>query len=285
MDPELRIDTGSIRQLRSFLDRHSTLLSSIEQFVQLRVVIDVNFVVRDLLRKIKNPERGHTALEELVRSTVLEIFAPRWLEKELPSAFQQVAKKRKVAEADLWTAWQDYQALIKWDENFDQVPEEFKATDDRKDLPYIQLEKLIGAFGILSQDGDIARMGGNRLTFDFVLATRGYARAAVVSVAIRVSGLYVGAIALAGLLKLVGLVKSGLEGLPPKMRLALLVSAVIVCLHPGARAGIVVQLKKFGPIANFAVEVVNGFASIELQKRADAKAHLAKVTAATNPTT
>lgn len=283
MPQELRIDTGAIAQLRKFLDGHPELLASVGQFAQFRVVIDVNFVVSDLLQKIKYPDRGNTALEELMHSTVLEVFAPRWLEKELPSTFQQVAKKRKVSEADLWTEWRGYQGLLTWDETYDRPPEEYAATDDPKDLPYIFLEKKLDAFGILSKDNDIERMGGNRLTFDFVFATRNYARAAVISVAVKVSGLYLGTISIAGFVRLAGLIKSGWDSLPPKTRLVLLVAIVIAFIHPTSRAWITGKLKKLGSVANFAIEGVIAFASIEMQKREVASVQLKNAVASTNP--
>src|SRR3990167_8375963 len=128
MTRDLRIDTINIRQLRTLLDSNRELLASIGQFAQFRVVIDANFVIRDLLQKIKYPGRGRTALEEVVRAGVLEVYAPRWLETDLTSAIQQVAKRRNVAEADLWSTWRDYQALIKWDETWDSPPQEFEPT-------------------------------------------------------------------------------------------------------------------------------------------------------------
>lgn len=285
MSQELRIDTGNIRLLRAFVDSGRELLASIEQFAQLRVVIDVNFVISDLLLKIKYPGRGKTALEELVHSSVLEIFAPRWLEKELPSAFQQVAKKRRVTETDLWSAWEDYQVLIKWDETYDRVPKEFATTDDPKDLPYVYLQKTIDAIGILSKDGDIERMGGNRLTVDFVLATRSYARAAAISVGIRVSGRYLGAIAIGGLLQLIGTAQRSLERLPPKLKLALFGVVIIAILHPGSRFWITAQLKKLGPVADFLLEGMLMLSTIEAQKREAAETHLACAYAAANRNT
>lgn len=119
MIQELRVDTVNIRHLRALLSNDNELIASIGQFAQLRVVIDANFVIRDLLQKIKYPERGRTALEELVSASVIEVYAPRWLETDLKSAIQQISRKGKVAEAHLWSAWSRYQALIKWDETWE----------------------------------------------------------------------------------------------------------------------------------------------------------------------
>lgn len=281
MTQEWRVDTANIRQLRAFLKRHGDVFSSIEKFLQLRVVIDVNFIIRDLLLKIKHPGIGNTALEELAESSVLEIFAPRWLEKELPSAFQQVARKRRISESDLWTAWESYKVLINWDEKYDSIPKDFARTDDPKDLPYIDLQKALDAIGILSNDGDIDRMGGNRLTLDFVLATRSYARAAVISVGMRVSGYFVGAIAIGGLFKLFGAIKGILGKLPSKFQVALIGVVVIAFLYPNSRAWIIERLKKLGPMAGFLFEGMLTLSQLETEKREETKTHLAEVYAST----
>jgi predicted nucleic acid-binding protein len=277
MTQDLRIDTKHIKWLRSFLNTHKELLSSISQFAQLRVVIDVNIVVSDLLHKIKHPERGNTAIEELVQASVFEVFAPRWLEKELSSAFQQVARKRKLEESDLWTAWAEYRKLIQWDENFDRIPADFNGAGDPKDIPYVHLGKAINASGILSKDEHIAQMGGNRLSLEFILETRKYARAAVTSVGIRVSGHFLGAVTLSALKNVLNLVQGQLQKLPPKLKTVLLCAVVFALLHPGSRAWIMGQLKKLEPAFTFLSEGLITFLTIEAQKREEAEKYLAQV--------
>lgn len=280
MTQELRIDTASIRHLRALLSSDNELLASIGQFAQLRVVIDANFVIRDLLQKIKYPERGGTALEELVSSSVIEVYAPRWLETDLKSAIQQISEKGKVAEAQFWSAWGHYQALIKWDETWEKPPDEFKPTDDPKDLPYVLLETLIGANGVLSNDRDIERMGGNRLALDFVLSTREYARAAVVSVSISVSGRFVGFMAIESLVRVIAAIKSNLPKLSPQWKLVLFGVAVFAFLHPGSRAWLTERLRRLGTTGIVVLEAVGALAALQAQKREEAKEHLANVYAA-----
>lgn len=285
MTQDLRIDTKHIKWLRSFLNTHKELLSSISQFTHLRVVIDVNIVISDLLQKINHPERGNTAIEELVQASVFEVFAPRWLEKELSSAFQQVANKRKLEESDLWTAWAEYRKLIQWDENFDRIPEDLNGAGDPKDIPYVHLEKAINASGILSKDEHIAQMGGNRLSLEFVLDTRKYARAAVISVGFRVSGHFLGAVTLSALKNVLNLVQGQLQKLSPKIKTVLLCAVVFALLHPGSRAWIMEQLKKLGPAFNFLSEGLFTFLTIEAQKREEAEKYLAQVQQTAKATT
>jgi len=274
---DLRIDTANIRHLRALLNGDSKLLGSIEQFAQLRVVVDANFVIRDLLQKIKYPERGSTALEELVSASVIEVYAPRWLETDLKSAIQQIGKKGKVSEPQLWSAWGDYRALIKWDETWEKPPDAFKPTDDPKDLPYVLLETLVGANGVLSNDSDIERMGGTRLTLDFVLSTRKYARAAVVSVSISVSGRLVGTMAFETLMRVITVIKSNLAKLSPQWKLFLFGVAVFAFLHPSSRIWLTEQLRKLGSTGRLVWEAVAAVSELQAQKHEDAKEHLARV--------
>lgn len=66
--------------LRELLKTVSTLRTSIADIVQFRVVVDANYVVQDLIYRTRHPERGATAIEELVKATVIDVFAPRWLD-------------------------------------------------------------------------------------------------------------------------------------------------------------------------------------------------------------
>jgi predicted nucleic acid-binding protein len=285
MPPELHIDTGFIRHLRDLVGRHPELLKTIGQFAQFRVVIDVNIVISDLLLKVKYPERGNTALEELVHSSILEVFAPRWLENELPSAFNQVSQNVRIAEDDLWAAWRKYQVILKWDERFTYPAEQPAGEADPKDLPYIQLEKVINAVGILSKDRHIERMGGNRLTLDFVFDARCYARAAAISVTIRASGIYLGTISLASLLRLAGRLTRSLEKVRPELKVAVLAGVLFAFFHPTSRAWIIGKLKKLAPAAKFAIDAGMVLVTLEQQNREDAKLHLAKVSVAADPAT
>lgn len=281
MTHEARVDTIHIASLRKFLKKNRTLIASIGQFAQLKVVIDANFVISDLAQKIRYPERGMTALEEMAKATILQVFAPRWLEADLASGVRKAAANLKLPEESFWAAWQDYQALITWDENWQTPPEFPSQVSDVKDLPYVLLEKLIGATGVLSNDKDISRMGGNRLTLDFVFATRSYARAVVISVGLRLSGIFVGALTLEALSQLLTVVGRLSGRLTSGQRVALLLLAVVVFLHPGMRKWIFEKLQalgsSFGDLLPSVSAVFTHVMMLEHDKRLESEAHLANV--------
>jgi predicted nucleic acid-binding protein len=277
---EIQFHTSQIRFLRAWLARNSQLVTSIGQFAQFRLVVDANIVIQELVQRVRFPERG-TALEELIRATIVVLHAPRWLATEMESAIPQVASKRKLSEEKLRACWQDFQVLLTWDETW-LLPPEGSGAIDEKDLPYVLLEKAIAADGILSKDRHIERMGGNRLTLDFVFAARQYARASVVTVSIHFCGHAIGAVALR---TAIGLSKTVLDlaaRLPPRWKLILLVAAVVALIHPATGAWIGQRLRSMGPALEQIALAAMKAAEAARTKAAEAKLHLSQLESAMN---
>src|ERR1700722_13032434 len=220
-----RFDTSQIGRLRELLKKLAARNVFIGGIVQFSVVVDVNMVIPDLVYRVRYPDRGATALEELIRSTVVVAHAPRWLDVEMASAIEQTSIQYKVPTEELRKRWKEFRALLIWDETLREPGEGGSECCDRKDLPYVLLERKIGADGILSRDRHISKLGGHPLTVDFVLSTRGYARAVVKSITLRVGGIVVplaSLIILAGVLRSIG---KGIAALPPPIKALLLASA------------------------------------------------------------
>lgn len=258
-------------------------MASIGQFAKFRVVIDANFVIGDLIQQVRFPERGMTALEELVRATVIEAFAPRWLEADIASAIPQVAAKRKLSEAELWSRWQSYQMLLKWDETWVVPPEAADSVCDPKDLPYVLLEKAIQARGVLSNDRDIEKMGGTRLTLDFVFSVRQYARASVITVGIRVYGVMVGTVAIEVLGRLLAGIGKLMAQLPAGLKAILLMAAIVAIIHPATQAKLVQRLRSIAPALGQLLiglsTVIQDVTEVAHEKRLEADAYLLKAQA------
>lgn len=270
------LDTKEIVTFRRWLDKNPALLQTIQQFAQFRVVVDANVVAQDLIHKVKFPDRGNTALQELIQSSVLEVHAPRWLEQDLASAIPQIAKQQDLSEQRLWDSWPWYREALKWNEELCDAPA--SAEIDPKDVPYVVLQKTIGAVGILSHDRHIKKMGGNPLTFEFIMTMRKYARASVVDVGIRVSGVMLGTIAIGVIQALFSAISTGISRLPSWLKIALVIAAVVAVLHPRTRIWIAEQWRSFSPAAlnvwtEFAPTLVK-FGKMVQAKRIEAEAHL-----------
>ena len=50
------------------------------------IVLDANIAIGDLLYKHRNPHLKQTALQEIVKSGVVRLYAPSWLEAEMLSS-------------------------------------------------------------------------------------------------------------------------------------------------------------------------------------------------------
>lgn len=232
----LRFDTGQLGVLRQVIARIPALQASIADIATFRLVVDANFVIQELIHRIRCPHHGASAFEELVKATVIDVFAPRWLDTEVTtSAIPKAAKRSKVSELDLRAKWAEFRTLLKWDDSLHEPSVASSTCCDPDDLPYVLLEQKLNADGILSKDRDIARMGGHPLTLDFVLSTRKYARSAVTTASIRVMGVVLPALALLALMDLLRSMVRIFGALPDAVKVLVIVGGAIALLHPGSR--------------------------------------------------
>lgn len=247
MNQSPQFDTAQIGPLREILKKFSVLKSSIEDFVQFRVIVDANYVVQTLIYQVRYPDRGPTAIEELVKATVMDVFAPRWLDIEMKSAIRQAAIKSQLSETALWARWIAFRQLLKWDDTLGK-PVPTVDCCDPKDLPYVMLQQKISADGILSKDAHIRSLGGHPLTLDFVLTARSYARAAVASVSIRVFGTLLPTVSILAVAEMLKGAGRAVSRISKPMQILLLAAAAVALLHPTSRAWIQDRLTKLWAI-------------------------------------
>jgi hypothetical protein len=222
-----------------------------------------------LIYKVRYPERGSTALEELITATVVVAHAPRWLDADMTSALPKVAAKRKVSDLLLWEEWVKYRSLLVWDDTLTQPANADCDCCDPKDVPYVQLYRKRNAFGILSNDTHIEQLGGHALTHEFVQRTRAYARAVTPVISIRVAGVVLPILtAVVFVQSLRGLV--GLWGrLPDPAKGLVALGAIVALLHPASRKWLAKMIEGSGEALEIAMsvisEVVSDMASLHAQ--------------------
>jgi hypothetical protein len=185
-----------------------------------------------------------------------------------------VAVHTQIPEPALFALWGDYRKLIIWND----VPLILDGNGmegcDSKDVPYVALQRLINAVGILSRDNDIVDLGGNLVTLDFVLSVRTYARAASYAVGIRVGGVFVTSVSFELLAQLVKTISVSIARLPPAVKLALIASAAFVAMHPRTRERVLDSLSSIGKLAVDAWPVIVTLMETASQKQALAKTAL-----------
>jgi hypothetical protein len=80
---DLYLDSAILASLRAFVMIRPALQQVAGPIAQFKVVIDANMAVSDLVRKYRNPNLRMTAVEEVVKSSAMEVHAPTWLEEEM----------------------------------------------------------------------------------------------------------------------------------------------------------------------------------------------------------
>jgi hypothetical protein len=284
-----RFDTGQLGPLREMVNKLAAHKVAITGIVQFSVVVDVNMVVPDLVYRVRFPERGATALEELIRSTVVVAHAPRWLDIEMMSAIPRVSRQYKLPAEALLARWGEFQTLIVWDETLREPGVVGNECCDPKDLPYVLLERKLQADGILTRDRHMARMGGHPLTLDFVLSTRNYAREVVKTVTLRVAGIVVpvaSLVILSGVLRGIG---KGVAALPPSVKALLVAIGLVALAHPGSRQWLVERCVDVGAALASAgsslIEMVSLLMAMDREADAKAREHLISASSLVKPKT
>lgn len=284
-----RFDTGQLGLLREMVKKlaaHKVVITGIVQFT---VVVDVNMVVPDLVYRVRFPDRGATAFEELIRSTVLVAHAPRWLDIEMVSAISQVSMQYGLPAEALWARWREFQTLIVWDETLRDPGEIGGECCDPKDLPYVLLESKLQADGILTRDRHIARIGGHPLTLDFVLSSRNYAREVVKTVTLRVAGVIVPTASLMILDHILRSIGRGVASLPPSVKAFLVAAGLVALAHPRSRQWLVDQCVELGVALASAgsslIELIGLLMAMDREADARAREHLISASNLVKPKT
>lgn len=277
---DLRVDTSALAMFRELATKNRQLGEVIGKILQCRIIVDANVVISDLRQKILFPERGNTALEEMMASSVLIVVAPRWLEADMNSAIPQYAESSGLSAVLLRHHWEKYKEQLVWDETYPRPVDTPLTHIDPKDAPYVFTQWLHNAIGVLSKDKHIEQMGGNRLTLDFVFSVRSYARAKVIAVTIKVGGTVIGAAAIAVIYELVKALIQVIKKIPPGVWLLLILVAVILIASPEARKWI---REKFSRLKETIEPLFSGIASavqqgavIAQQKETEAATHLSE---------
>src|SRR5712692_6528722 len=169
------LKSDDLAMLREFLATARLLGDTFENAIQLRVILNSNAIVSDLIwlsKKRIKPE-ARTSIQELVASQTLIPYAPSVAKLEIEKHIADVALKKGIPEEQLRNVWANYQKSVHFCDVEIETQEDNARVRDPNDLPFIRLEEQIGASGIVTNDKDIAAMEAIELTsialFSFVI--------------------------------------------------------------------------------------------------------------------
>jgi hypothetical protein len=233
---QVRIPSDALSNMRDIVAAYP-LMSALCQIYRIRVVVDANAILRDLLwlAKRKKPN-ARTKFQEVIAAGTVLAFAPPQLDTEVRRHFPRIAHKENVLVARLEAEWEAYRTVIQF-----RTPREGERPEhvqDPDDLPYLYLCAQIGAEAIYTFDSDLKAMGAPVIGADIILALCDYSRAAPLEVSIKVGGTIVcvvGAAAVSTVGKLLQGFLAALSRLPRGLQLMLAGAALVMLAHPSGR--------------------------------------------------
>lgn len=241
------LPSDHLKELRTITVLWSALRSVVGPILQIRLVLDTNMVIGDLLRLAKPHASPNyrTALQELMASETVICYAPEHLKIEMGRRWPRVAAKNHISPELAATLWAHYAAQLRFcPVSLESV--NHRNVQDPADLPFIALAARIGA-QIYSRDRDIPAMGGHVLTMDCLFSLQTYARHKVVEVTIQVGGMAVASGTLGALILTFKAVRAALSGfmrLPAEARILILLCFLWAVGNEGRRKTIAATIQR-----------------------------------------
>jgi len=238
------LNSADLARLREFLATASAFSAAVGNAIQVRMVLDTNAILRDLIYLSERREKAgiRTSIQELISSQTLIPYAPSVAVQEVEKYLPRIAKKRRIAVEHLQEVWADYRMSLHFCDLKLETSGEASNVRDPKDLPFIQLAVAVGAGGIVTNDKDIPAMGGNPVHLDCIIHLRDYARAKHLELTFHLGGvlmLVVGVGAIVGLVKLLQGIIQAIGRSPAWFKLGLAAAVVIAIAHPRSRTFLV----------------------------------------------
>jgi predicted nucleic acid-binding protein len=189
----IHVPSDDLLRLRELSLNWAPLFRMLEIGPQLRVVIDTNVIIEDLLfvaTKLRNPA-NRTALQEVIDSGVVVALAPYELLEEVEEKITLFADERGIPEESLRRAWSEYLPRISFVDVGRASAEEEAAAADPDDLPFVRLCQQLDADAVVSRDRHIRAMGARSVNKEVMIHVREYARAKAPEVTLRFGALII----------------------------------------------------------------------------------------------
>ena len=225
--------------IRKFIDQYAELEKHVGSIFQLRLVIDTNAVISDLLWMARRRnEENYPAIIEVIRAGTLITYAPDHLKDEVEEHWPNIAEKNNIPKNKTIELWLEYQEYLEFIEVDKEDLKGYEDSVDPEDAPFVVLSKMMDVHGVISDDPHIDQLGGKRINMDIRLSLRDYSRTAAVVYSLRLGGL---ALSIASTGLLIAMVKGAVKlmrligSLPDRFKVILLVALILVILIPTTR--------------------------------------------------
>ncbi len=241
------IRSDILGNLRQIIDNYSDLDKYIGSIFQLRLVIDSNAVISDLLWMSKRKKEGNqTAIIEVIQAGTLIAYAPNQLKNEIEQHLPSIAKKKKISLEKMQIEWLAYQNYLEFVEIDEDKLAAYEDSVDPKDAPFVVLSEMLNVAGVISDDPHIEQLGGKRIHLDIRLSLRDYSRSAAIVFSLRIGGVVCSHISIGILLAMgkgIKAIAQVIFNLPEKIRIVLFFALIFVFLIPSVRVKVLSYLQ------------------------------------------
>ncbi len=241
------IRSDTLYNLRQIIEHYSQLDKYIGSIFQLRLVIDSNAVISDLLWMVKRKkEDNKTAIIEVIQAGTLIAYAPNQLINEIEEHLPKIAKKKKISLEKMKVEWLAYQNYLEFVEIDEDKLAAYEDSADPKDAPFVILSEMLNVVGVMSDDPHIEQLGGKRIHLDIRLSLRDYSRSAAIAFSLRIGGVVCSHISIGILLAMgkgIKTIAQAIFNLPEKIRIILFFALIFVFLMPSVRVKVLSYLQ------------------------------------------
>lgn len=236
---ELTVPSDNLKSLFNLCDMHPVFAEVLGMIPRIRLVIDTNIVLQELLfmTKARRLPSARTALREVMDCGIVVTIAPLKLSEEVNRHIPRLAEAEHVPVEKLLFAWFEFQTRIEFHQT-EQFAKFEGPIVDPDDVEFVTLYLNSDVDAVLTHDKDISRMGAETLNLADLTRVRDYARAKSPEVTLRVGGILITGVASGGFVALLKLVAAALRAfskLSPDVQICLVLGAVLAALHPATR--------------------------------------------------
>jgi predicted nucleic acid-binding protein len=226
------IRSEQLEVLRTFVAQQPNIENMIGAMFQLRLVLDSNAVISDLLWMAKRKKEGNqSAILEVIKAGTLIAYAPEQLRDEVEEHLPSIAKKRKISFDKIQLEWELYQEHLVFIEIDESQLVAYEDSVDPKDAPFVVLSKMLNVPGIISKDPHIEQLGGKRISLDIGVSLRDYSRSAAIVYTIRIGGIIFSTVPIGvifGIFQAINGILKGLSKLSNNNKLILLAIVILI---------------------------------------------------------
>jgi predicted nucleic acid-binding protein len=189
------IDTTGIRSdslptLRGLLDSIEILSADIGPIARFDMVVDANILISEILwhASKRRSATARTKLQECIAAGTISAYATPQVVAEVHEHLLRISVEKGLDHGLCLEIWSVYERKLTIQAATDETVQRYAFGQDPDDAPSLALADDIKAIGIYSNDTDIAAMGGNTISVQFIAQARDYSRDAAISVHLQIGG-------------------------------------------------------------------------------------------------